>query len=356
MNFNQKITHLGASFARHRESYLSGALLLSFAVGLSLSIVSVLELCTSACSETKAYLFFGLPFGYIGIAFFSAATLLLAYSKRYPVVQYLLIAMFVGALGSEAVLIAIQKYQIGSWCPVCLSIAAAIALAGLILCVNFLISHYKEGHPMMMLKYLLTTSPIFFAGVIVAMLGISKPDHRLAAMNSMKEKIELGNTKSAIEVYFVSDWFCPACQRAEPVVIDAAPAIMQQAGLFFVDFAVHPESENYTPYNLDFLANNKTRYFQIRALLSRLTKTNKSPDDTAIRQAIAPIGEELKELGYGDIKAGLSFFEEVATKYGIRSTPTMIIANTKTGKTVKLQGSEEIQEKAILNAIQSVRE
>lgn len=331
------------------------ALISVFSIGLLLSIISALDLCTSECTGTKSYLLFGFPFAYVGLAFFALAIFLQLYSRKYPFFRSILVAMVAGSLGSEVIFIWLQKYQIGSWCPICLSIAATLAIAGGLFLIGSIIDHQQLGQAMKTIKKVLNSIPIFLCGVFVAFVGISKPDQNLIAMNSMKEKIEFGNVNSSLEVYFISDWFCPSCKKVESVMSKLAPSIMKQARFYFIDFAINPETTNYSPYNLDFLVYNKPNYLKIREALVKLTQTNKSPDDAAIAKAAESVGENLKELSYGEIKGGLSFFDEVATKYKVKSTPTLIIVNTKTNDVKQLKGAKEITEVHVLDAIKALK-
>ena len=116
------------------------------------------------------------------------------------------------------------------------------------------------------------------------------------------------------------------------------------------------ETNNYSPYNLDFLVYNKSNYLKIREILVQLAKKNKSPNDAAIIKAVASVGEKLKELDYSDIKAGVSFFEEIVTKYKVNSTPTLIIVNTKTNEVRRLKGGSEITEAKVFDAIRALQE
>lgn len=354
MNNKSNITEFRSEF-QGWDLFQYWALLCVFACGLILSIISGLNLCTSECTETKSYLLFGLPFVYVGLAFFSVAILLHLFSKYY-LPRLILAALLVGALGSEMVFIWIQKYQIGTWCPICLSIFGTIVLAGAIFLIGSIIHQQQLGQPMKTIKNILSFIPVFLIGLLVALVGISKPDHQLIAMDNLKEKIELGDAKSPIEVYFITDWFCSACRKVEPVMQQLAPGIMKQAGFFFIDHAVNPETVNYSPYNLSFLIHNKANYFKIREALIRLSKKNKSPKDEAIKKAIAPLGEKLTELNYADIKAGTNFFDEISKKYDVKATPTLVIVNTKTNEVRQLKGESGITEANINEAIQAVKE
>lgn len=354
MNIKNKIIEFKPISIDRWEFFQYWALLLAFSGGLFLSAISALGLCTSECSGTKSYLLFGFPFAYVGLVFFSVATLLQLFSTKYPLFRSLLMAMVAGSLGSETMFIWIQKYQLGSWCPICLSIFATLGLSGIIYLGGFIIQFQQGSQLMKAFKNSLCSVPLFLIGFLVAFVGISKPDHQLIAMNSIKEKIAFGDVKSPVEVYFISDWFCSACKKVEPVIQKSSPAIMKQASFFFIDHAVNPDTANYSPYNLDFLVHNKTNYFKIREALIHLAKKDKSPDDAAINKMLAPLGEKLKELSYGDIKAGLYFFDEISKKYNVHSTPTLVIVNTKTHEVRQFKGSE-ITESHILEAIQDLK-
>ena len=51
--------------------------------GLVFSVMSALNICTSACSEAALYTIFGLNFGWFGVAFFSVLIGMLALLHRF---------------------------------------------------------------------------------------------------------------------------------------------------------------------------------------------------------------------------------------------------------------------------------
>src|SRR5262245_41263157 len=111
---------------------LDYVILAAFAGALLLSILSWMRICSHACLEGHNYLLFGWAFEPIGVAVFSMLIVLLLLSKWVPWLSYGVGCGTLAILGAEAVFIYIQKYQIGSWCPLCLSIAACMVVAGML--------------------------------------------------------------------------------------------------------------------------------------------------------------------------------------------------------------------------------
>src|ERR1700674_2507739 len=104
--------------------------------GLIFSVMSALNICTSACSEAALYTMFGLNFGWFGVIFFSLLIGMLVLLDRFVCAEKLIILFVCAAAGAELRFIWLQKYVIGHWCPLCLSIAAAIYLMAIVLLLN----------------------------------------------------------------------------------------------------------------------------------------------------------------------------------------------------------------------------
>lgn len=332
---------------------------IAIVVGFILSIVSILDICTESCSETHKYRFFGLPFGPIGLVFFFTLGMLYFFSRHYPFLTSIVALMTAGALGSEIVLIGIQKYVIGQWCPVCLSIAASIAVLAFTLVLTFIfktISFYQQrqqGKIMINLWKGISCLSIFGLGFALAVAGVAKPEKSFADGIENQDDPIFGNKNSAVEVYIVSDWFCPACRRIEPVLDKMYPRIMKKAGLVFVDRAIHPETMNFTPYNLSFMVKEKKKYFEIRKALSKLSMKTKTPTAEQIQEAVKTLGVKYQQLNYTDIDSGIRYFQGIAKTFNINSTPTVVIANRKKLNAKKLVG-EEITEANVFNAIDEI--
>lgn len=334
---------------------------LALVICLLLSVLSWFELCVQHCSANQDFRLFGMPFAIVGITFFAVCLSLHCLSNRYLYLSRFVGWLIASALGAEIMFIIIQKYQIGHWCPVCLSIAFSLATAGLILLIGYLknfklsIQHHNRGEIMNKIKQGLSSVVFIFMGFLMAFIGISKPNEAEAAVNEIKERIVFGTKSSPIHVYFITDWFCPSCRKIEPLIEKIYPEIQSKVAFYFIDFPIHRKSLNFTPYNLAFLVNDKNHYFEARDILSDLSEKSESPDDEEVTKLAKKQGITYKELSFLDVRAGIDFFDTIVDKYDIRATPTIIITNTKNNKVVKLEGRDEITESKVLEAIDKVK-
>jgi protein-disulfide isomerase len=335
---------------------------LALIAGLVFSILSWLEICVEHCSANQDYRLFGLPFAIVGMTFFSLLIALHFLSQRYLFLLRLVGWVIASALGAEVMFIIVQKYQIGHWCPVCLSIATSVAFAALVLLTGYLKNfqvtmqhHNNRGDMMHIIKQGLTSLSFLVLGFLMAFIGISKSNPAEAAVNDIKERLAFGVKHSQIEVYFVSDWFCPSCKKVEPLIEQLYPKIRSKATFYFIDYPIHKKSLNFTPYNLAFLVNNKAQYFQARNLLSALTEETETPNDEDVEKTAQQHGITFKELSFLDVKAGIEYFDKIVDKYNLNSTPTVIITNLRNNQVVKFEGRDEINEEKILKAIDKLK-
>lgn len=326
---------------------------------LILTILSLFEFCSSACIEGHKFKIFNLKFEYFGILFFSIllAVNLLGYKFNfYSNLTSLLVTVTAGA---ELYFIYIQKFITGVWCPICLSIAACILIAMIACYINYFISSkktHKEGRVMRNLfKNGFTVFTALFLGFITAYMGVTKINANEEAIGSLKDSIAFGDPTSTVEIYIFTDWFCPACNKIEPVLKMTIPKIEKNTKIFFIDAFIHPESMNYTPYNLSFMIYNKPLYFDLREALLRLSTTTESPSELEVKTAIQSYDIPLKELNYKDIAIATKIFKSLKKQFNIASTPVIIIINTKTKKGKKLSGTAEISEAKILEAINTLK-
>lgn len=333
---------------------------LALIAGLILSVLSWLELCVEHCSANQDYLLLGFPFAFVGISFFIVLITLHFLSRRYEFLSQIVGWLIASALGAELMFIVIQKYQIGHWCPVCLSIAASVAIAALVLVTGYIrsfkatIQHHNRGDIMRKVKQGFTSLLFIIFGFSMAFIGISKPDYAQAAMNDIKERIAFGTKNSPVEVYFVSDWFCPSCKKIEEQMEKIYPKIKSKVTFYFIDYPIHKKSLNFSPYNLSFLIYNKPEYFKARQMLMDLTDKTESPKDEDVLKAAKKNGITFKELTFLDIKSGLEYFDKIVEKYDLHATPTVIITNPKRNSVVKFEGRDEISEEKILDAIEKL--
>ncbi len=316
--------------------FLYWVVAVGIAAGLVLSIVSWLNACTTECSAAHEYRFFGMPFEWIGVAFFGVAGVLhyLSYTNYVGF-------MMAGAFGSEVVFVGIQKYVIGSWCPLCLSIAAVVAVVLIAYGIAYMTTRQK-GSIMKQVYKGLTSLAFFTAGFIIAVAGVAKPADAVASTASVVNQIEMGNKSSPIKVYFISDWFCDACKKTEPAIAKIYPAIQGRVGFFFIDLAVHANTANYTPYNIAFIINDKAKYIEIRHELDELSYYQDAPTDVQMAAIAKKMGVPFHEVSFREVEAVMKFYDEIAAKYGIEKTPTMVIENSNTKQKAILNGTTEI--------------
>lgn len=315
--------------------------------GAILILISWYKLCSSYCTDAHNYRLFGVPFEVTGGLFFLLVGILHILRKTKAV-----LLLLAGGFGAEIYFIFLQKTTIGTWCPVCLSIAFCIACLGL--CYLFIYTKQPNEEFMHQIRFipLLVLTLIF--GLASSFFGVAKIDQLEAFESSLKEEIKFGNKSSPIEIYVFTDWACPACRAVEPALEAMAPSITQEAQVTFVDAVVHPETLNYAPYNISFMTHNKPEYFQIRDALGKLSLKNKKPNDQDISAVIAPYGITFQELPYEDVALTMKYFEKLVDKLKVTGTPTVAIINETTKKGKKLSG-KEITEANVLKAIHALR-
>lgn len=325
-----------------------------------LSIISWMKLCSQACAEGHQYRLFGFTFETIGMIAFPMMLLSHILSWRIPFFVLATGWMLAASLGAEVMFIYVQKYKIGSWCPVCLLICASLCCAATAYFYEFChlckqsIEREDRGHIMQNIYRGLSAIIIFAVGFILAFSGIGKYNALQAAENSIKDKIVFGNTNSPVEVYIFTDWACPACRALEPTFEAMAPKIMSKAKLVFVDDPVHPETLNFSPYNLSFMINNKQQYLSLRGALGALSQDTKSPTDEQVEALAKKLGVTYRQLNYADVALGTKYFNHLVDKLDVEGTPTVVIVSKSQKKGKKLAGTSEISEENIMNAINSM--
>lgn len=351
------ISSVGAC-RRHPLPYYVATFFLSAA--LLLSIFSYLNMCTSACESEHTYRLFGLPFEAVGIPFFAALLLLHTLGWRQRHLSRLKEYLIAAALGAEVVFIAVQKFEVGSWCPLCLAIAAAIFFAAWALAwegrwryrEESRISTYEENPPMSYKRISLFAAAL--SGFLIAFTGISPGNAMEAVEKDVKDKLVLGKSSSPIEIYIFTDWFCPPCRKLEPTLATLVPEVTEQARVSFIDVAVHPESLDFVPYNMSFMIYNKPQYLQLREVLQDIAKSNKKPTKLQIKDAAQKIGVALQELDFADIAIGLDYFQEMTKKFAIDGTPMVVVVNHKTNEQRKLEGLGDVTKENVKRAIEEL--
>ena len=319
--------------------------------GLVLAVLSALKICTSACSESAKYDIFGMDFGWFGVAFFMASIVALGLRKRISSLSGCFSALVFAGFGAELRFLWVQKFVIGRWCPLCLWIAVTVFVAAIVLAYEkIFVARMSGGDMKGFLKFMVIMLVAVVLGSMAALVGVRKEaEAEAAGLN-----LYLGKTDSQTTVYFVSDWFCPGCRRIEPKIENIYPALARQVRIAFVDYPIHPETSNFTPYNLQFLLYEKDKYIQLRRALSELSMRVKAPTNEQVQAAVAPYGVKLRQLNFMDVINGVKLNESIYRGYGVTATPTVVVANEKTKKRKLLVGDGEITRQAIQAAITAV--
>lgn len=324
-----------------------------------LSAMSWLGLCSDGCEETHLYRLFGVPLSPLGVGYFTLCGLVFLTRSRIRFSRFLIPVLLSGALGSEFVFVWIQKYVIGKWCPLCIGIALSVVMACVLVALERLPGvaiQIREGERNRVMKRLAgKTALILFAfltGMGISAMGLSKPDAFAAGLS--EKSFAFGDTGSSSEVYIVTDWFCPACQVAEPEILKGARMAMPRAKVVFVDYPIHPETLNYIPYNLSFILREKAKYLQIREALATLARKTKEPMHDDVQAAVSPLGVRYSQLNYADVLAGTQYFASLVKKLKVTGTPAVVVHDSRTGKTKTLYGMTDITSDNIMKTVAEV--
>ena len=330
-----------------------------FAAAWILSVLSWLGICTDGCEETHLYRIFGFPLSPLGVGYFTLCGLAFLTRNRFRFSGFSIPVLLSGALGSEFVLVWFQKYVIGRWCPLCVGIALSVAMACVLIALERLPEVAIRIHGVernLVMKRLagktILILLVFLAGMGITAMGLKKPDAFAAGLPV--RSLSFGDEESSTEIYFVTDWFCPACRATEPEILKGARKVMRQAKVVFVDYPVHPETFNFIPYNLSFIVREKAKYLEIREALAALARKTKEPTPEDVQAAVSPLGVKYVPLNYADVVAGMQYFSTLAKKFKVPGTPSVVVLDSRTGKTKTLYGSSGITSDNILKALAEV--
>jgi hypothetical protein len=127
----------------------------------------------TACSDAASFTLFGVGLGQFGIVYFSAILLLLWLRKKVYWSSWLLTAMVFSGIGAELRLLWIQKYIIGSWCPLCVTICAALFCTAMLLVIEKIRStEAGPGRGKALIGWLALVSIMAAIGLAVALIGV----------------------------------------------------------------------------------------------------------------------------------------------------------------------------------------
>lgn len=163
-----------------------------------------------------------------------------------------------------------------------------------------------------------------------------------------------GKRDSKVQVFFVSDWFCSYCRKAEPTIESLAPAVGKVAKYTFLDMPVHRESLEYIPFHLSILEGDKRKYFEGRKALLELAAVNRNPEVQEVRKVMAKHGINFHMADFASVAQASNQAVTLLRKNGVRMTPSVLIVNEETNEKRVLSGLNEIQEPYIIAAIHSL--
>jgi len=158
-----------------KRSTLSVLLWLAVISGWLVSTFSVIqELCmVAACRDTAGFTIFGLNMGWFGIAYFSLLLLVLWQRKKVWWLDWALSAMVFAGIGAEFRLLWIQKYIIGGWCPLCVTICCALFIAATLLVIEKVQRvRSGEGGGKSLSGWLVLVLAMLVTGLTIAVMGV----------------------------------------------------------------------------------------------------------------------------------------------------------------------------------------
>jgi hypothetical protein len=154
---------------------LSILLWIAVSAGWLVSIFSVIEeMClASACRDTAGFTIFGFNMGWFGIAYFTLILVSLWLRKKIYLFAWALAAMVFTGIGAELRLLWIQKYVIGSWCPLCVTICCTLFIAALLLLIEKIKEAGSEqGRGKNLLGWMAFVAAMIAAGLAIASIGV----------------------------------------------------------------------------------------------------------------------------------------------------------------------------------------
>lgn len=339
---------------KSRVSFLTAVTWLSIAAGLVLSVMSELDICTESCAEAHTYRFAGMPFAWVGIPFFAVVFALVAGSKRFPVLGSLASLMLCGAIGAELHFVYIQKVIIGKWCPICLGIAAAVAVcAAAVLPWPWRARNEDGGFNVKKAAIRTVVGFLMLLLGIGVSVGLVTREQDAFAAEVVKNQV-MGAANSPVELYVFTDWYCPACRTVEDEMAKGVTAALSRAKVVFVDKPLYPKSNNFIPYNLSLLVNDKEHYLTARKALYALAEKTSSPTPGDVEAALKGTGATLTMLDYAKIMAGVTFNQQVTATLKVDTTPTVVAYHRKEKKMKMLKGVKEITAANIASALDEV--
>jgi hypothetical protein len=307
----------------------------------------------------QLYRFFGIPLPPFGVGYFALCGLAFLGSTRSEYAGFAVSLLLSAALGSEFVLVWIQRFVIGKWCPRCVGIALCVVAACALVArarLQGIAQQIRSGERNLVMKRLACRSFVvltaFFAGMCVSATGVRKPDAFAAGFSA--KSVVFGKADSSSEVYIITDWFCPSCRAAEPEIVKGARLAMEHAKVVFVDYPLHQETFNYIPFNLSFMIREKEKYLGIREALAALAAKTKEPTPEDVQASVSPLGVKYVPLNYADVMAAMQYFNSVIQRFRVPGTPSVVVLDLRTGKAKTLTGGAALTADGIVRTLSEV--
>ena len=154
---------------------LSILLWLAVSTAWLVSIFSVIqEMCmVSACRDTAGFTIFGFNMGWFGIAYFSLILIVQWLRKKDCRLDWVFSVLLFSGIGAELRLLWIQKYVIGGWCPICVTICCALFVTAVLLVVEKVQGAGSlQGGRKSLPVWLALALAMIAAGLATAILGV----------------------------------------------------------------------------------------------------------------------------------------------------------------------------------------
>lgn len=332
---------------------------LMIGIAIIATILSMFDICSSACTDAALYTLFGLSFAWIGLIFFFLLAGLFSFRADRKI-ALLVDCLCFSAGGAEIFFLLVQRYGIGHWCPTCVTIATAV----IILASTRLFVGIKESPSKAKAVSMVPIAALFvIVGFITALVGIESPEgaeqaqavavaRPLATLSN--QDIWMGNRTSEVEVYFVSDWYCPFCRVLEKSIDKMLPELGKTAQYTFMDLRIHRESAVLTPFHTSLLLGDKSQYVAGRKVLLAMSAEKKDLAPAEIMIALSDAGVYSKSADYVSASIVESLSAVFFSKNNVRSTPSVVIVNKVTKRQQIIAVPEDITAKNIQAAISAV--
>jgi uncharacterized membrane protein len=285
---------------------------------LALLTMIIGQICQERCAVLHGDIL-GLDLNILGIFLYSLLLLsTVVYKKLYPRdwLMKAIAALVTTGIGAEIILVKFQV-QNDTYCPKCL-------ISGLFFFAMFLVvarNLRKWSVILLVVLGALFASFTFSGSVTPSYAGdIRYPD--------------FGNEKAGLEIIVYSDYFCPACGKADDEINNALRKLKDKARIRFVDVPLHAGSLEYAEVFLYawFESGNKLESaLKVREILFEAAKTK--TDQYGIIKLLAAKGISFKtdKDRARDIFRG--FYNPLMQMDKISSTPSVVVVKGKSRKT-----------------------